>query len=323
METLKCKKAVYSYYFPETRKVVEELTRPYPHELFIDTYEGVGRDDFHKPLIEQFIRYNKERVTGLETFPYRYFTAGSSEGLFHILAHIAAFEPKTPCYTFRGEYEGYAGYGGNLGLNFATLETDSSEIKQAPAGIFFISNPSARNGNILPDEIINKVLEVGHQVVLDLTYVGLIKPHVFSADHPNLRAVVFSMSKPFGVFYHRVGLTFTKEEMLTLEPNKWFKNLFSIKLGMKLLETLPPEYIYQTYHPLQEKIINYLNKTYELNILPSDVILLGYMDAADAEKRLTQEQLNLVDLYKRERYYRFCLSPYFLEYERDSKTLEV
>lgn len=322
MEPLKCKKAVYSYYFPETRKVVEELTHPYPHELFINTYVEPGLDDYHKPFIAQFVKHSSKRVAGLGNFPYSYFTAGASEGLFHLLAHIAAFEPQTPCYVFRGEYEGYAGYGRNLNLNFVVLEMDEKEVKKVPKGIFFISNPSSMNGSILPDEIINTILEAGHRLVLDLTYIGLVKPHVFHADHPNIIAVVFSMSKPFGVYYHRIGIAFTKEEMLTLEPNKWFKNLFSIKLGMKLLETIKPGYIYKTYRPLQEKVIDFLNKKYKLEILPSDVILLGYMDVKDADKNLKKEQIDLIKLYKREHFYRFCLSPYFLEFEKNPGVLE-
>lgn len=323
MEPLKCKKAVYSYYFPETRQIVEKLTHPYPHELFINTYDEPGPDAYHLPLIKKFVEYNKQRIIGLEKFPYQYFTAGASEGLFHILANIAAFEAQTPCYVFRGEYEGYAGYGRNLNLQFTVLEMEENEIKKVPQGIFFISNPSSSNGNILPEEIIETVNNSGHEIVLDFTYVGLTKAHVFNAKHPYIRALVFSMSKPYGVYYHRIGFAFTKKEMLTLEPNKWFKNLFSIELGKKILETLSPEQIYSTYQSLQEKVINYLNKKYNIKMIPGDVVLLSYIKVDGAEKSLSQEQLDLIKLYKRKHFYRFCLSPYFLEHERNPKQFDV
>jgi histidinol-phosphate/aromatic aminotransferase/cobyric acid decarboxylase-like protein len=150
--------------------------------------------------------------------------SGSSQGIFHLLAELRQ-KGIGKINVFEGEYEGYKEYGKCLGLK--TLEHRLSiPAKDVARGYWFISNPSARNGNIIPYKRIMELCEAGHKLILDLAYVGMTKPHIFSLDHKNIIGAVMSMSKPYGVFRHRIGgFTFTREPVESLYANKWFKDV--------------------------------------------------------------------------------------------------
>ncbi len=149
MEQLKTMKSVYSYYFPEIRELISETTKSYPHEDFLKSLTPPGLDDFEKPVIEKMKEFYTEEVVGFDGFEFVYPTAGSSEGIYHLLTRIKTETPDKPIYTFVGEYEGYRECAAGIGLGVQEVEEDTEVINKLPIGIWFMSNPSARNGNIL------------------------------------------------------------------------------------------------------------------------------------------------------------------------------
>lgn len=300
---MKATKTVYCYYFPEIRKLVDNIVSDYPHHVFLKSIEP-GLDDFHVPVIQKFVKYRSEDLPALEEYENYYFTNGASEGIFHLL--VQAKKEGEIIYVFKGEYEGYKAYGENIGLEVREVDIDEDPTKLEP-GTWFISNPSARDGNILDNKIVNNICDAGHKVVLDCTYVGLTKPHKFDVSHENIIAVLFSLSKPCGVYYYRLGFAFTRKPVSTLMPNKWFKNIFSIILADKIISTFEPSYFYTQYKHLQEKIIRKLNKENSLDLKASDVILLAHKNFEKGDP----------EFYKRGEFLRLCLTPYFLEEEKE------
>jgi len=75
--------------------------------------------------------------------------------------------------------------------------------------------------------------------------------------------------------------------------------------------------LYPKYAPLQKEIIDQINKETGIGIQPSDSWLLGHI-TREGETKLSQELKKIVEEYKRERGYRFCLTPYFEEEEKAS-----
>jgi len=297
---MKATRTVYCYYFPEVREIINEIAREYPHKIFLQSIEP-GLDDFHFPIIEKLIKYHAKVLPELKNFKNRYFTSGASEGIFHLLVKIKTENPNAIIYTLKGEYEGYKEYAERMGLKIIEVEENEIPEKQ---GIFFISNPSARDGNIIPDELINKICEK-HKVVYDVTYVGLTKEHEFNLNNRNIIAVIASLSKPFGVYYYRIGFTFSRDNIETLEANRWFKNIFSLIIAEKLLDNIKPGYFYKKYRIMQEKIVKKLNTEEKLNLKASDVLLLANTKPTE---RLRE--------YLRDKFCRLCLTPYFLEEEK-------
>jgi len=302
MKKLKVIKSVYSYYFPEIRKLIDEITEEFPHEIFLKSLFP-KLDDFHFPIIEKYIKSYSNILPGLDNFKYKYVTNGSSEAIFHLLVYLKTKNPSTKIYIFKGEYEGYKEYAN--AINLKIVEADLKNLEELEKGVWFISNPSAINGNIISNNTIRKICEAGHKVVLDCSYVGLTKSHKFFTSHHNVIAILSSFSKPFGLFYYRIGFAFSKEKLYSLEGNIWFKNIFSLIIVDKIFSKFDPGYFYRKYRSLQEIIIEEINRDFKLSMKPSDVILLGYSNKIDS----TLEQ------FKRGDYYRFCLTPYFLEKE--------
>lgn len=304
-QEIKPLKAVYSYFFPEVRKILEKVDPAEVNKILLRSV-APGLDDFHHGLIETYQKYFSQQLPQLSTFSHKYITAGASEGIFHTLAKLAAENKDKPVYVLKGEYEGYAGYGRNLGLNIITVD-NPTDFGSQDRGTIYISNPSARDGNIIDDNTWQGILESGHDIVYDATYVGLTQPHQFLTNHPAIKVILCSLSKPFGLYYHRVGMAFSRVPLPTLEVNKWFKNINSLVLAQNVLEGIPEGELVTRYRPYQDKAMVQMDHQFGLRPQPSDVILLA--NSKQAPDSLLE--------YKRGDRYRFCLTPYFLKQEEE------
>ncbi|MBP9810527.1 aminotransferase class I/II-fold pyridoxal phosphate-dependent enzyme [bacterium] len=330
-------KAVYSYLFSDTRDVLKRVG-PFIHpDLFRVTTEasragqilsnlvtpalevtatGEGKldlDMIHQPIIERVVDAYAHRVLGLKHFAFRYPGQGSSEGIFHLLVRLRT-QGVTTIHVLRGEYEGYGAQAKNLGMRVVEHDLEAVHELIEP-GYWFISNPSASNGNLLPEQFLRSLLDAGHRVIFDLAYVGLTREYVFDMSHPNIVAVVISFSKPYGVFRLRLGgFIFTREELPTFYGSKWFKDCERLLQALVLAESIGPDYLYPRYKPVQDAIIAALNARYQLGLVASDVLLLALLGKREAE-RLSSDQRAMIEPYKRGDYYRFCLTPYFEQAE--------
>ncbi len=303
-------KSVYSFYFPEVRQIIDESAKTYPHDVLLKSVFP-GLDNFHLPLIDTFVNTSHQYQQGLVDFKYKYFSNGSSEAIFHLL--IDTIKEKLPIYVLKGEYEGYREYAKNLGVSVIELEPDLSLIKNLPFGRFFISNPSARNGNLIDNQFVINICELGHQVVIDLAYLGMTRPYQIDLTHKNIIAVVASLSKPYGLFYSRIGFSFCRKPLPTLYPNIWFKNIFSIHIALKILKNIKFGSLRQKYLSWQQQAITTISLENHIDVNQSDVFLLANLSITKTNK------LSLVNLadFRRGEYYRFCLTPYFLDQQHN------
>lgn len=300
---------VYAYYFPEIRRTISHIAKKYPHDVFLHSIKP-GLDDFHKPIIRNYIKRMKPLVSGLEGFEHQYPTAGSSEAIYHQLVKIKLTAPKAPIYVLSGDYQGYQEYAKALGMKITEVRKPSEAKKK---GYWFISNPSARDGNVLPSGFVEKICEKGHRVILDLSYVGLTGRTKLDVSHKNIVAVLTSLSKPFGLFYYRVGFAFFREPIDSLWPNKWFKNIFSLIAANEIIRRFAPDVLVKKYRKWQEKIVEELKKRTGLPLVKSDIAILATLEK---NAKLTSEQERLVAAYRRGEGYRFSLTPYFLQLEK-------
>jgi hypothetical protein len=81
-----------------------------------------------------------------------------------------------------------------------------------------LSQPSAIDGNLWPGygDFLQHMAERHPQVevMLDLCYVGLLaRDYAIEIGYPNIVRLFFSLSKIFGVYYHRMGGVFSKREI--------------------------------------------------------------------------------------------------------------
>jgi hypothetical protein len=116
-------------------------------------------------------------------------------------------------------------------------------------------------------------------VLLDVTYVGAIaEPPAapIAADASAVLALVFSLSKPFGVYYDRIGGVLSRDPMPSLFGNQWFKNLTSLQLGAALLERHDVFDLPCRYKSVQRDAAARIGGRLGLTLSPSDVYVLAH-----------------------------------------------
>jgi histidinol-phosphate/aromatic aminotransferase/cobyric acid decarboxylase-like protein len=309
---------VYGYPHPEVERVVQSLWTTQSDSL-IRLYREPwtkSQDELHEPMLNSWDAWaTPTLVKSLSHFAHRYPTAGASEGIREVLADFKA-RGGEHIVVFEGEYEGYAQIALHYQLKVMRIPRSSASacFHQFPKrSLFWMSQPSAIDGNIWTgyDHFLQHLNLSRPDVVVwvDLSYVGAVaRAHEpICVDSPNVKGVVVSWSKPFGVYYHRIGALWCKTPNQALWGNRWFKNIFSLKLGQTLCETFAPFELARLNLERQSKVIDQVKKTHGVSLTPSDVPLL-----ATIERELAPE--SWIQAFNRAPtlpFLRVCLSPGF------------
>jgi hypothetical protein len=169
----------------------------------------------------------------------------------------------------------------------------------------------------VPEDKIQSVLRAGHKIFYDLSYLSSTHPHVYDLSHPNIDAVAISFSKPFGLFYYRIGFLYSRAPVPVLYANKWFKNVFGLLIAQRLLEEMDLPALAARYKSLQTDIVAKINRDCGLGLQASDAFLLAHLPKERAE-HLSSAQCDAIARFQRGDYYRFCLTPYFEAKEQAS-----
>jgi hypothetical protein len=304
-------KTVYSLCFPETKKVLESLwTESDPlHDMYSETWTK-KQDDYHLTFAETFKEWSKPSLSvNWEEFPFFYPTNGASEAIREQLAYLSTKENKR-IFVFDGEYEGYEAIAESLKMPVIKIKRDkftdySKEFEQG--GSFFISQPSSIDGNVWNEfnafmSYLSTFDDVA--VYVDTVYVGCInKEYSIYLDFEIIKGVFFSLSKVFGVYYHRIGGVFLKEANPLLYGNMWFKNVFSMRYGEALMKQFDVNYFPKKYKDLKLKTIQQLESTLKLKMRSSDALLLTTI-----EKEIFEHEKFLIRS-KDSKSIRVCITP--------------
>jgi histidinol-phosphate/aromatic aminotransferase/cobyric acid decarboxylase-like protein len=309
--TLSAISTVYSYRHPEIRRVIDDLLRSgFPHDVFLGATQPPGAlDAFHEPIVERVLEFYRADVTALADFPHRYPTSGSEEGIREVMSALREQGVRS-IYVLRGDYEGYRAVAEQRGIQTVEVGRSTDPHELAP-GIFFLSNPSAIDGNIVPNDRIVALAEAGHRIFYDLAYLGSTRPHTFDLGHPAIFAAVISFSKSYGLFYDRIGFTLARRPVPSLVGNKWFKSIFGLMIADAVVRTLTPGQLFAAYRPVQASILEEVRQATGLGLRPSDAFLLAHLPAAGAVA-LDATERELIARFRRGDDYRFCLTPYFV-----------
>jgi hypothetical protein len=263
-------------------------------EQFRDAWTG-KQQALHLALFERWLDWSAPVIDlPRHAFPFFYPTAGASEALRHLIyaygnrARSAGRPPRI--HVFRGEYEGYKAYGEAAAIE--VIEHDRAGWQGVAASLpdgewFFLSQPSAIDGNLWPeanvfmDALSARAAEPN--LVIDVTYVGAIPEAPaarIGASFPCLRNVVFSLSKPFGAYYDRIGGVLCREEDAGLFGNIWFKSLAALQLGCALLEQNDVFALPRKYRSIQLEQCRQAELALAIRFKPSDVYVLATAEAA-------------------------------------------
>ena len=304
-------KTVYSLCFPETKKVLESLWKESEglHDMYSETWTK-KQDDYHLSFAETFKEWSKPNLSvNWNDFPFFYPTNGASEAIREQLAYLSTKENKR-IFVFDGEYEGYEAIAQSLNMPVVKINRDNymsyaKEFEQG--GSFFISQPSSIDGNVWNDfNAFMSYLSTYDNVAvyIDTVYVGCInKDYSIYLDFEIIKGVFFSLSKVFGVYYHRIGGVFLKEANPLLYGNMWFKNVFSMRYGEALMKQFDVNYFPKKYNEQKLKTIQQLELSMNVKISSSDALLLTTIepDTFEHDKFLTR--------HKESKKIRVCITP--------------
>jgi hypothetical protein len=319
LDETKTTKTVYALVFPETTAVINDLldSRASYHDMYQEAWTQ-KQDAMHKEFFTTWKLWSKDHVSLPKDFIYDYPTLGASEAIKDALfnevfkAHAAQKQPIL--LYLEGEYEGYVAMAKSANILVQQI-TNIDTLPHLPANsqpIFFISQPSAIAGMVISnlDQMLATLANAypNIHIYIDLTYIGSIKPAAKLVDlTPEcIRGICFSLSKPYGVYYHRIGGLITRDPVPSLFGNQWFKNLFSLKLGTALMRRYHSTSLPTFYAPAQAKALKELQEKTQLPWEASDVLLLAHAPS----KCLTGHY----SYFNRSTQGRICLTPRIYEH---------
>lgn len=314
-------KTVYALVTPESEKVRMVM---YADPMFADMFRGAwtGRqDDSHEIFFDTWHEWSADLVNlDRNVFPKYYPCNGASEPIRQLIFAAATGEDGylNRIHFFEGEYEGYKAMAEAAGLDvvvhkrhewhLATLEESDDRVMQGD--LLFISQPSAIDGMIWREFNIFLAAMPANTVVVDLTYVGAVPRSAISerfvVNHASVRNVIFSLSKPFGVYYDRIGGVWCREEDLALFGNRWFKNLTSLRLGTELMNAYGVCEIPDRYEWKQRGALEIASAELGFGLDPCDVFILAIADPK--EVAITSNEM-LAQYLTRAGKLRVCLTP--------------
>ena len=294
-------KPVFDCRWPETRAIAARLWNALPGTLAEDLYGAPylgGQDRLHERFLERWLEWRRELVTfDANALPHRYATAGSSEAIRECIAQHAierrAAGREPVIHTFDGEYEGYAAYADAYRVRLVRHDRrdwrESLGRLSADAvrgDLMLLSEPSAIDGNLWP-EFPAFIAQLEHalptvRVAVDLTYVGTVaRSYTIDVSSRLIDTVFFSLSKVYGVYYHRVGGVLSRAVMPGLVGNRWFKNTFSLELGHELLAAHPARAIPTAYAATQARAAADAGAALGIVLTPSDAVLIAHCTWSD------------------------------------------
>jgi hypothetical protein len=303
-------RTVYSFYYPEVRDLVEEVWLSKPHFLYEKPYlKRVA--GLHHEFSDEWREWVRPVVKlDSKEFPHYYPTAGSSEAIRDAIAHLGKTEGRI--HVFRGEYEGYRAYANAFGVSVVDHERSNyaetlSKNSIRPGDWFFLSEPSSLDGNQWNgfDSFLSYVeaLTPRLSLALDLCYVGsCAKLSPIRVSSPVIRKIFFSLSKTYGVYFHRIGGVFSKDPSASLVGNEYFRNNFSLHLGKTLLAKFSVFDLPIRYRPKQLEVMSILGD-HVRGLDPADVVLLASRPVRNGEATELETYLS------RNSYVRVCLTP--------------
>lgn len=254
-------------------------------EIPVTVSGRVNFEEIHEPVAARITEYHQSDLPGLSDFANRYTTAGSTEAMKSLMASWIARGKMTELGVVQGEYSGYSFIAAGLGITEGkTHRVPSLAEAGSPVNgrVWFVSNPSAVDGNWHDDDVLQNFIESGHEVVIDYAYGGLTPDqHTTDVSAPNV-TLVASPSKMFGVFNHRyTGVAYTQEaELALMDTTTWFRGVEALMNTLMLYKTFKPHELPRKYQTQQRVICEALGRQAGKEIKPSDNILMAHANEA-------------------------------------------
>ena len=254
----------YSVYDPTTIQSRDIIAR---------SYAGATHD-FEALKLEYFDRFkdflsSPHNLHGLDKYTKACFTQGTTESFGHFYIRYRNKRLRIA----KGEYFYHQMIKSlYFSSNFAWLEDD--ELKAGDC--LLISAPFSDTCDLYPnlDSILSRCSSLDIPVMLDLAYINLAVDLEIDLNHSCIEYVVSSLSKVFPLENYRVGIrlqrTMYEDPLYVInEANYNYINMCSLHLGLNMMKTYDPRYIYDKY---RDKQLEFCER---LDLQPSRCVYFG------------------------------------------------
>lgn len=285
-------KTVYSLCYPETDYLLQEIWKTAESTALNQIYDNTWtkkQDVYHLTFCEEFKKWSSPNtIVDWNNFEYFYPTNGASEAIREQIAYLKTKGDK-PIFVFDGEYEGYEAIAVAMSMKVVKIKRDNYKSHSKDfekGGYFFLSQPSSIDGNIWNeyDSFMKFIENYNVDIYIDTVYIGCIsKDFKINLNYNNVKGVFFSLSKAFGVYYHRIGGVFLKESNPLLFGNMWFKNIFSMYFGEKLMQKYTPQFFAKQYESEKLKAIKEIENKIQTEVESADSILIANIHKSKRE----------------------------------------
>ena len=230
-------------------------------------------------LIDTWFDWAKDTVMpDRSSFMYAYPTNGASESIRTVINDFGIGAKRHPLVcTFNAEYEGFSAYAKAAHievrqLNRGKTEQDwrdvidkISELSRTRDVLFGVTQPSSLNGciwsefNAFMQELSDRAPSIS--VMLDITYLGCTAERIprILTDFAVVKNIAFSLSKPGGMYYDRIGGLLSKHARPSLEANARHLNPDSVLYGIQWMKDYAAGEIPGKYRQVTEKLTEQLN----------------------------------------------------------------
>ena len=253
--------AVVSNRFSE---LVNDLTRAVVNA---ECLQSVSIQDEFIARYRQWIESTRlNQVIGLDQFPVGAYTNGATEGFdkFYLKNHTRRFR------CLRGEYMYHMA---SWRTYFPTWQyIDDGPLEENDAVVISFPFSDLGQEHSRTQEILDTCEQLNIPVLLDCAYFGVCGNMKFDFTHPAITDITFSLSKFMPVAHLRIGIRFTRtddDDSLLVSNKTLYTNRLGSAVGVAIMDTFDPDYIYNTFRPNQLKLCE------NLKITPSKSIIFG------------------------------------------------
>lgn len=205
------------------------------------------------------------RLSGLERFPHRSFSLGTSEAFDKF--YLRHSQRRFRC--FRGEYL-YHKLAWRDWLSWSYLE--DADLHENDAVV--ISMPFADLGAPHPGqpELLARCQELGVPVLMDCAFFGICRDIDFDFSAGCITDLTFSLSKAFPVAHARIGMRYSTvdhDDTMFVYDKLDYRSRVGASLGQRFMSQFGPDFICQRYSSAQVSLCE------ELGVQPSPTVLFG------------------------------------------------
>ena len=258
----------------------------------IDVYKVLQDDNLLKQFLERYVAWisetNNNNVSGLEKYSHACFANGTTEAFekFYAKHHKRRFR------FYKGEYVYHRLNCRNNGYDWEWLESAPLDKND----VVMISLPFSDTGNNPEglDLILDHCDALKIPVLIDCAYFGVCSNIDFNFDRECITDITFSLSKSLYCAHARIGMRLTKEDdddPLFVTNKAGYINKIAAHIGLQLINSFSPDYIYDTYRARQEEYCKILG------VEPSNCVLFGIGDNRWVEYNRDRET-NRLSLHK-------------------------